>query len=303
MTPSQQSFCFRLLVIALLSGLAWIGSDLFLLRVEAALGDSDPQSAPAAQGSVVDEPSPLDLGALAKRNIFDSSARPEAAAGVPAGAEDASVSPSATTLNLVLRGTWVGQGARRAADSGAWAIIEDPAGHSQGVYKAGDALPGGDATVVEILPRAVKVRHAGQLELLAFPNVWESGEGATASGGMALGVGGAPGTGDVRQIAPGRYEVGRRLLDYKLSNLTETLTEARAIPVPGEGFRIRSIKKGSLFDQVGIQNGDLLRSVNGVQLTSIEQAMKAFKMLQKEPRLHLEIGRGSGTQTLDYEIR
>jgi general secretion pathway protein C len=169
------------------------------------------------------------------------------------------------------------------------------------VYKVGDPLPGGDAQVVEIQPRAVKIRRGGQIEALGFPEAWDTSQ--APGSGLAAPRGGSAGLDEVRQISPGRYQVSQRLLDYKLANLTETLTEARAIPVPGQGFRIRSIKKGSLFERIGIQNGDLLRSVNGLELTSIEQAMRAYKMLQKEPRLRLQITRGSATETLDYEIR
>jgi type II secretion system protein C len=298
----QQSHLFRLLVLGLLTALAAVGSDLLILRVEAALGGPNEQAAPVAPGPVEERPASLDLEVLGSRNIFNSAARQDIPAVAAAVEEDANEPVAASSLSLVLRGTWIGERSRKPADRGAWAIIEDPASHSQAVYQVGDALPGADAQVVEILPRAVKIRRGGALELLSFPENWE-----TAADGSVL-TGGAPlspsaGLDEIRQIAPNRFQVSQRLLDYKLANLTETLTEARAIPVPGEGFRIKNIKKGSMFDKIGIQNNDLLRSVNGIELNTFEQAMKAYKLLQKEPRLHLEITRGTAPQNLDYEIR
>lgn len=301
MTARQQTLCFRGLVLGLLTAVAWIGSDLVLARVEAAL-DSRDETTRSFEPRPVESSGPaLDVSVIARRNIFNSAAPPEAAMPNPvaAGEESATDVVPASSLNLVLRGTWI---VDRKKDGGAWAIVEDPVGKTQAIYRVGDALPGGDAVVAEILPRAIQVRRGGQLELLSFPENWEAptGEaGLQVNNASTLG-GGAD---EIRQIAPGRYEIGKRLVDHNLADLNNVLTQARAIPVKDEGFRIRSIKKGSIFEKIGLQNGDLLRSVNGIQLKSFEEAMRAYKMLRTETRLRLDILRGSTQQSLDYEIR
>ena len=99
-------------------------------------------------------------------------------------------------------------GQRRDSDS--IAIIEDPATKTQAVYRTGDPLPGGDAEVAEILPRAVTIRRAGQLEILGFPLASAEAPASTASSAPPV----AGGQGDeIRQMGPGRYVLGSRMVE------------------------------------------------------------------------------------------
>lgn len=98
-------------------------------------------------------------------------------------------------------------------------------------------------------------------------------------------------------------------IDKHLENLPELLQQARAVPniVPGtggqiDGFRILDMQPGSIYENLGLQVGDVLKSVNGDDLTSPAKAMELFHQLKSENQISLDIERGGRTETFNYSI-
>jgi general secretion pathway protein C len=69
-----------------------------------------------------------------------------------------------------------------------------------------------------------------------------------------------------------------------------------------EGFRVRYIKKGSHFDQLGLQRGDIIKSVNGEKMDSEKAAFDIYKNIKDITNLTLVIQRGNQEMELEYEI-
>lgn len=59
-----------------------------------------------------------------------------------------------------------------------------------------------------------------------------------------------------------------------------------------DGYRVSAVRRGSLLDRVGLANGDIIHSVDGLPLTSLEEAMAAYQTLSD----------GSERQTVEVEI-
>lgn len=63
-------------------------------------------------------------------------------------------------------------------------------------------------------------------------------------------------------------------------NLHELLQEARIVPafVNGRtaGFKLFGIRPGSDFARAGLQNGDVINRINGIELTSPSRALEAY---------------------------
>ena len=68
------------------------------------------------------------------------------------------------------------------------------------------------------------------------------------------------------------------------------------------GFRLTRLRPG-LLQQIGLLNGDVLQRVNGLDINSPEEALKAYQAVQNEPTVRLEILRRNSPTTLTYEIR
>jgi S1-C subfamily serine protease len=93
----------------------------------------------------------------------------------------------------------------------------------------------------------------------------------------------------------GRCELERGALDELLANPTLLARQARVIPAlkDGEavGFKLYGIRRGSLFSLLGIQNGDLIRSVDGIDLGDAEAAMEAYAKLRDAAQIEFELDR------------
>jgi len=104
-----------------------------------------------------------------------------------------------------------------------------------------------------------------------------------------------------------QQEVDRATLQKKISDFPSLMSEARVVPHfldgKSDGFVITDIVVGSLYQQVGLQNGDVIRKVNGKQVTSAQQAMAMYKALESATSIDLELMRAGQVQQVHYDIR
>ena len=111
----------------------------------------------------------------------------------------------------------------------------------------------------------------------------------------------------IQQISDTSYAVNRSLVDRLLSNQAELMRTARVIPheVDGRvvGVKIYGIRRSSLLGRLGIQNGDMLRTINGFDLTEPDSALEAYTRLRSAERLSLNVERRGQPISMDYQIR
>lgn len=69
------------------------------------------------------------------------------------------------------------------------------------------------------------------------------------------------------------------------------------------GFTVNKIKRGSNFEKLGLKSGDILKSVNNVELKSYDEAMNIYKKVGNMTYLNMKIIRGNETMELGYEIK
>ncbi len=70
-----------------------------------------------------------------------------------------------------------------------------------------------------------------------------------------------------------------------------------------DGYRLVGIREGSLGDQLGFRNGDVVHSVNGKEITTIPDAMFAYQKVKRRDSLKVAITRKDGSrQKLRYEL-
>ena len=108
---------------------------------------------------------------------------------------------------------------------------------------------------------------------------------------------------DIRNVGPNQYVVKRADLNKATGNLGALASQARIVPsAKDNGFKIFSISKDSLYSKIGIQNGDVLKSINGIELSSPDKALEAYSRLQSASKLSLDIVRKGQNETLEYTI-
>ncbi len=68
------------------------------------------------------------------------------------------------------------------------------------------------------------------------------------------------------------------------------------------GFSVKRIRCGSLLDQAGLKNGDIVISFNGKEVTSIVQAFGAWRKVRKKEVVRVKINRKGQKMELKYHI-
>ncbi|MEI6092559.1 MAG: type II secretion system protein GspC [bacterium] len=111
----------------------------------------------------------------------------------------------------------------------------------------------------------------------------------------------------VKQISEGRILLEKAELNKSLSDINSLLSQARAIPNfengAVSGFKLFDIQPGSLYQKLGAQNGDIIKSVNGVDIKDPATAMGLFQRLQTTSKLDFMINRNGENKNFSVEIR
>jgi general secretion pathway protein C len=107
-----------------------------------------------------------------------------------------------------------------------------------------------------------------------------------------------------RPVGPDRFEIDARTLDAVLS--ADVMLDARVVPSFAEGratgFRVLSIRAGSFLSSLGVENGDVIRAIDGHEVTSVERALELYQRLREARHVTLELDRGGRALRRDYAI-
>lgn len=111
---------------------------------------------------------------------------------------------------------------------------------------------------------------------------------------------------DIRKVGEGKFEVGQGEVDKALNNLAELSTQARIVPAfeggKTVGFKLFSIRPGSLYSKIGLQNGDVITRINGYEMSSPEKGLEIYGKLKDAKQVTVDLKRRGKPQTLDYSI-
>jgi general secretion pathway protein C len=190
-----------------------------------------------------------------------------------------------------------------------YCIIEEEKLRQQGVYKVGAEVPGG-AIVKSVEWDQVVLTVGGNDEILRLEDGMTGGtRTAPARFNPAVGIGStasAPVQG-VEVISDTEYIVDRKEVDNALENMSQLFTQIRAVPhfEGGEatGFRLFAIRRGSLFDKIGLKNGDIIRNVNGQVMNDPTRALALLEQMRDARDLSVAVTRNRKDQTINYTVR
>ena len=101
--------------------------------------------------------------------------------------------------------------------------------------------------------------------------------------------------------------VQRSLINTILDNQDIAMRQARVMPHEegGEviGFKVYGIRRDSLFGKLGLENGDLVQSINGIPMTGADKALQAYGRLRMADQISITVTRRGESITLNYNIR
>jgi general secretion pathway protein C len=110
----------------------------------------------------------------------------------------------------------------------------------------------------------------------------------------------------VRKTGERSYEIERATFESALSNLNVVSRTARIVPEirngKAVGFRLYSVRPDGALGRVGLQNGDVISSVNGRDLTTVASSVEIYGELKSADHLSVGLERGGRKMTIEYGI-
>lgn len=269
---------YTLVLVALLTVSAYFLADTVDTVIGRSLDAAPRFTTPLERDRAVIEPRRelSDYSSILERGLFGEGKGPSS-----------SSAPAAETSVYKLIGTIEG-----GVFSGA--VLEDATG--QAFYRIHEKLPdGSQITKVGHDRITIKRSDGGKIELqivddTKIVNITKPG--------------GGPG---VRKLSEGKWIVDQREVAAGTENINQLLTQARALPYMEQGktvgFRISEIVPGSLYEKIGLQNGDVIQKVNSQDVDDPAKFFQMYQNLKEERSVSIDLIRGGQRQTLNYEIR
>jgi general secretion pathway protein C len=236
---------------------------------------------------------------IAQKNIFNSAYTGEKDGDSHQNTPKNASPLKKTDLAVTLIGTVVGP------SQSSFAIIEDPKTRKQELFRVDDMIQD-QARVIAISRCSIVVLRGGSEEILECPEP-ETRKTAAAPPVRNLRSLARKESFGVKKVSEDAYMVDEAEVVNAMSNLNQLLTQVRLGPnfTDGkpDGFKLLGMARESIFAKAGLEDGDVIRKVNGLDISSADKAFQAFQELQNEKNFSVEISRGGETKSLSYEIR
>ena len=195
-----------------------------------------------------------------------------------------------SSLNLVLTGVVA------AGDDGI-ALIS-VSGQPQMPYAIGDMVSHG-AVLYGVYPDRAILQRNGVLESLILEDVAKSLPNKSVVNMRPSSTRQAAAR--IRTLGNNNFALPRNLIGEQLKN-PDFLRQAHIVGRKDGGFLVRKLKKGSLYEKLGLRQGDVIKSVNGEPINTIEDAMRQYQQLNTAGQVQVEVLRNGQPQMLQFHL-
>lgn len=265
----------------------------------------DVAAAQSTRPAVAQRPK-VSLTTIANRNLFNvkrEELNPKAAegsAGEEIGPDFNGKDLKPCTVSAVLSATLV------SADYPEWsvAVLVSNTTHEPEVYSinAGSNQIADDATLVDIRYREIVVRRRDHFELCStegnVPPPVITAAVAPPEGGGGEGV---------VDNGNGNYTIAGSEIDKALGDMNEVATQARIVPSfqngKANGFKLFSIKPNSIYQKIGLQNGDVISKINGYEMNSPDKALEIYAKLKDSQSIQIDLKRRGKDMNMNYTVQ
>ena len=272
-----------LLTINILLGAAVIVVSAFAAKEALVLkyGQGALKSRPMEALKAIEPHTLSEYASIPESGLFGKGAIPS----VGSEANGSEPSPS----GLVLVGTAEGVG---------YAIFMDTATGKQKAFKMGESVFGG-GTIVSIGTRTAELSSGAKRFSFKVPSSMPpSGQPVSSQ---------AENSRIASSRGEGKWVVDQRAMAGIFDNMDKVLTDARFTPyIDGgklSGFQVSEVKAGGVFGLIGLQNGDVVLSINEYKLDSPGKVAQILGGLKGESEVKVDVLRGRQPRTLRYQIR
>ncbi len=201
-----------------------------------------------------------------------------------------------TRLSLTLKGI-----VSNSEGAAAFALIAQGRGVEE-VYKVGMMI-GNQAVIREINPDHVVLDRKGNLEILKLPKDEVVGFDEPTIKESTIKNTTSPRIDTSQRISTSKYG---ELREQLLSNPQEMMKMARIRPVMGNGkmtgYRVDPGSDPKLFEEVGLEPGDIVTTINGISVTNPAEVGNVLNQLTTASEISVTVLRNGVAQSLSLSF-
>jgi len=174
------------------------------------------------------------------------------------------------------------------------AVIQDLLTFQQNTYTLGSSLPYG-SKLVQIFDKAIIIEKEGKKKQLNI-----TGELGDLNDMADLKTKG------FKQVSDNEWLIHPNHLLKNTENIYSLLTQASIRPYmegdqPG-GFVVRDIERGALFSNLGIEDGDVIGTINGETIDSLSKAYEVYQKIRTQPVVNVNVKHQDQDKMMSYYI-
>jgi len=191
------------------------------------------------------------------------------------------------TTDFDLKGTVAGNA------SFGFIFIEERDSHKQKLYRLGDNI--GSAKLIKITRNTATLRSGGRETTLRVK--------ATIEGSLL------PNSPDVgtNRAASRNVTLNKKMVTENLSDLNSIMSQAVMRPYLNkgvqEGLIISNIAPNSLYEKMGLQNGDIIIDVNNKPMQSADNLLQTVNLIQSGGNIAVNFKRNGKIETIHYSFK
>lgn len=203
-----------------------------------------------------------------------------------------------STLNLMLKGIVAVRPMRRAL-----AVIAERGSATEQLYSQGEEISA-NVVIREIHPDRVIISRAGVLETLFLEGFQKP---APTPGTASMATRARSGSDYIQPRGDGINWLIKQ--DYWEEKLADVPGLAREVGVEvysensqQKGYRLVAVQNSKLLNTLGLLPGDILLSVNGRAMNSIQEGLTAYQQVKNGGQVTIEINRNGRRETRVYNV-
>lgn len=97
--------------------------------------------------------------------------------------------------------------------------------------------------------------------------------------------------------------ISRELIDKLVMNPYEEISKMRMVPVDGGGMQLQRIAPDSVLGLVGVSQGDIIKAINGVNISNLGDVANAVNSIVSGTRFDVTVERDGKPLLLEYQVK
>jgi len=276
------TFLRPFLILLAITILSYEAIDLFYKIISFPLTNQTVDSKNNVSSPVIKDNSPpnqlQDYGIITERNLFLSTLK----AVIDKQSEGGLFDSDQKITDFDLKGTVA------CNSSFGFIFIEERDTHKQKLYRLGDNI--GSAKLIKITRNTATLRSGGRDVTLKVK--------ATIEGQL---LPNSPASADSKSMTLSKKMVNERLTDLK-SLMNNAVVRPYLNKGVQEGYIISSIAPNSLYEKMGLQNGDIIIDVNNKPIQGADNLLQTVNLMQSGGSITLNVKRNGKIETINYSF-